>query len=210
GTLTPQKTSSRASSRLISTIESRTRSPIAPPRKPKPVHESEVTTIATARGRSVEAGKRTWRRRALPTNDTTQTNAAFTVTGRARPRKSAARFAGVASKGAERLRVPLAGDRERHREQPGQRRDLQSIADHVEPVGLEPGGAAEEGEEEHLEDRRDDERGEEDPGGQQVEERAVRDQPADEEDAEVGLVSESVWRCRAASRNRSSNATPTA
>ncbi len=137
-------------------------------------------------------------RSAPPTKPVDADTAALTSTGSARPRKSAARFAGVASTAesvcvqrspsiAKPIPKSAASDARLHR-----------VADHEQRVRLEVGGAAEVGEEEDLGRRAEQQRRDVDRRADPGEERAVADRPADEEDAEPGShVSESVARSRA-------------
>ena len=109
----------------------------------------------------------------------------------------------------QRLRSPLAGDRLAHREEPGQRRELDRVADDVERVRLELGRPAEIGEEEHLEERRHDQRRDEQGRMEPAEEAAEAEQPADQGDADGRHVSErDAWR-RADSRKRPRSSAPT-
>src|SRR5581483_8333132 len=96
----------------------------------------------------------------------------------------------------------------RHREEARHGRVLDRVPDHVELVRPRSGGAADVGEQQDLEDRRQHERGDEDPEAQEAEQRAVADQPADEEDAQRLHVNESVARRLAESITVPSTAIP--
>ena len=86
---------------------------------------------------------------------------------------------------AERAVLALVRDRHRHPVDRRHRADLDRVADDEERVALAGlGVAAEVGEEEDLEERRAEHRRDVERGADPVEERAKRDQPADEEDAE--------------------------
>ena len=98
GTLTPQKTSSTAKTRLEKTASSRTRSAIAACAIPSAVHENAAVAIASTSSGSEPAASSTSSRSAPNAKLVSETARPIAITGRLRPRKSATRLAGDASR----------------------------------------------------------------------------------------------------------------
>ena len=98
GTLTPQKTSSTAKTRLEKTASSRTRRAIAACATPSAVHEKAAVTIVSTSNGSEPADTSTSRTSAPNVKLVTETATPIAITGRLRPRNSAGRLAGEASK----------------------------------------------------------------------------------------------------------------
>ena len=78
---------------------SRSRRPSAPITSPKAVHEAVETRTTSASGAIAEAGGSKLRNSRPTRNPNAETTNPFAISGRARPRKSANRFAGEASSG---------------------------------------------------------------------------------------------------------------
>ncbi len=103
GMFTPQKSSIRKYARLAAKKKSLARKPIEPRSIPKHVHEPTVTSKTTARAGIASSPGRKPRKSAPAPKVNTDTSRPFASTGTPRPRNTAARFAGEASKGP---RVP--------------------------------------------------------------------------------------------------------
>src|SRR5215211_2690128 len=164
-------------------MTSRARSPIAPSRRPRPVVADAVTTTTSTSAGICRAGseKSSSRRPAMKT--TADANSALSTTGSERPRNNAARFAGDASSGPSVPELPLVSDRHRHREDAPHRRRLHGVADDVELVVAEAREAPEVREEEELRDRDAEHRRRVRERPHPVEERAIADDAAHDEDA---------------------------
>ena len=120
--MTPAKIISTPKMTLDITAVSRTRSGIAAPGRPSPVHEKEHTATASASGSQVDGGSDTRSSSAPSASDDQRTTKPLTMTGSARPRNSGTRLAGEASSSGSVLRA-LAADGVAHREQARDGRD---------------------------------------------------------------------------------------
>ena len=98
GTLTPQKTSSTAKTRFENTASSRTRSAIAACATPSAAHEKAAVAIASTSSGSAPAASSTSSRSAPNAKLVSETATPSAIAGRLRPRKSATRLAGDASR----------------------------------------------------------------------------------------------------------------
>ena len=98
GTLAPQKRSSATENTFASTVVSRPRSPNAPQIRPSPVAENDATTRHATSSVHEPALIRTPKSTAPATSAKAATTKPFAITGSARPKYSASRFAGVESR----------------------------------------------------------------------------------------------------------------
>ena len=178
-------------------MTSRARRPIEPITSPSAVHDAVETNTQSASAGSDESGGSKSSSAQPTTKPNVETSSPLTKFGSVRPMKSAKRLAGRRQQRRQRLRPALAADRHRHPVDAGHAGDLHRVADDEERVVLEPRVAADVREEEDLEDRAAEHRRDVDAPVDPVEQRAVREVAADEEDPEVVHVSERVARSRA-------------
>ena len=177
------------------TAFSRMRSESAALINPRPVHENAATTITSASPGTAESGMSTLRISEPAVSENAETNAQMVAINvrlgfrpvedhRQRAAEEERNAAGRADEDrAQRVLVALASDHLRHREEAGDGRVLDRVADHVELVRLEARGPADVREEQDLEDRRHEQARDVDLRRQPVEEGPVRHLPAVEEDA---------------------------